>query len=183
MAPMAAAEPSIPIARSAHRYPVPGYLPAVVRSVLPWSRRHVARVSARYRASLDDLWDEAVTALLRAAIYRTPTGTAVDPARHYFQTAVHRACWRYVIRGQQGRPTSVPLEDAAACPELTTPSAEAEALAREAARRAWLLREHAALADARSDHDTTSRLRAAASAADRVARRTRRRSSPSSRSA
>jgi hypothetical protein len=156
-------------------YPVPGYVPAVVRSVLPWTRRHVARVSARYRASVDDLWDEAVTALLRAAIYRTPTGTAVDPARHYFQTAVHRACWRYVIRGHQARPVPVPLEDAAACPELAAPSAEDDAIAREAVRRACILREHAALADARGDTDTTRRLRDAASAAATVARTVRRR--------
>jgi hypothetical protein len=67
-------------------------------------------------------------------------------------------------------------------PVETAPSAEDEAIAREAARRAWVLREHAALAAARGDDDTTSRLRAAASAAERVTRRPRRRS-PSSRSA
>jgi hypothetical protein len=65
---------------------------------------------------------------------------------------------------------------------LTSPSAEETAIAREAARRASTLREHAPLAAARGDDDTTTRLQAAASAADRVARRPRRRSSPSSRS-
>ncbi|HKB36286.1 MAG TPA: hypothetical protein VKD72_07520, partial [Gemmataceae bacterium] len=71
-------------------------------------------------------------------------------------------------------PTPVPLEDAAACPELAAPSAEAEALAREAAHRALVLREHVALADARGDSDTTRRLHDAASAAT-VARTVRRR--------
>jgi hypothetical protein len=52
--------------------------------VLPWTRCHVARVAARYQASQDDLWDEAVTALLRAPMYLLDA-----------RTAVRRACWRY----------------------------------------------------------------------------------------
>ena len=66
---MAAAELSNPAARPADRYPIPGYVPAVVRPVLPWTRRHVARVAAGLPASRDDLWDEALSALLRAAMY------------------------------------------------------------------------------------------------------------------
>ena len=54
------------------RFPVPAYLPALVRPVLPWTRRHVARVAVRYQATLADLWDEALTALLRAAVYYQP---------------------------------------------------------------------------------------------------------------
>src|SRR5262249_37399609 len=105
---------------------------------------------------------------------------------HYCRTAVHRACWRYVVRDhvrRQRHGTRVALEDATGSAELTAPSAETEAIARDAARRAWLLREHAALAAARGDTDTTSRLRGPASAAARVARRPRRRSPRSSRSA
>jgi DNA-directed RNA polymerase specialized sigma24 family protein len=167
---VADARPVALIGATAH-FPVPAYLPAVVRPVLPWTRRHVARVSARYHASLDDLWDEALTGLLRTSIHWQPALGAFAP---YACTAVHRACWRYCLRGRRVR--LVGLEEH---PAETAPSAEDEAIAREAARRAWILREHAALAAARGDDDTTSRLRAAASAADRVARPTRRRSSSS----
>jgi hypothetical protein len=182
-------------------------VPAEVRPVLPWIRRHVERVARRYDASLTDLWDEAVTALIRAAVYFKPQDPAAYrstqyaqplPAaksfRYYAQLAVHRACWRYVIRGQATQVRTIPLEQDTALPEhhrahaglpaaLFAPSAEDEAIARDAARRACILREHAELAAARGDDDTTSRLRAAASAADRVARRPRHHSSPSSRSA
>jgi hypothetical protein len=161
-----------PLSLSVRPYPVPGYVPAVVRPVLPWTRRHVARVAARYHASQDDLWDEAVTALLRASFHWQPALGAFGP---YGRTAIHRACWRYVIRGHEHDPRLVPLEDAPLPLELAAPSAEDEAIAREAARRAWLLRQHAALADARGDNDTTSRLRDAASAAAMVARTVRRR--------
>ena len=145
-----------------------------MRPVLPWTRRHVARVAVRYQATLADLWDEALTGLLRTSIHWQPALGAFAP---YACTAVHRACWRYCLRGRRVR--LVGLEEH---PVETAPSAEDEAIAREAAHRVLVLRQHAALADARGDDDTTSRLRAAASAADRVARRPRRRS-PSSRSA
>jgi hypothetical protein len=166
--------------------------------MLPWTRRHVARVATRYGASQDDLWDAALTALIRAAVYfreqpadayqATIYARPLPAARsltYYARLAVNRACWRYVIRGQATQVRTVPLEDAGdpRVPDaLTSPSAEDTAIAREAARRAWILREHAALAAVRGDDDTASRLCAAASAADRVARRPRRRS-PSSRSA
>jgi hypothetical protein len=137
-----------------------------------------------YGLGPDDLWDETVTALLRAAIHYDPA--AGTTFRHYAQRAVNRACWRYLVRDHLRRTrhgTRVALEDVVASAELMAPSAEAEAIARDAARRAWLLREHAATAAARDDEDTTSRLRAAASATDRVATRSRRRASPSSGSA
>ena len=183
---MTAAESSIPATGQADRVPVPGYVPReFLGPLVPWSQRFVFRLAATTGASLDDLWDEALTALLRPTIHgdRVPGACGNTIGGRYGQTAVRRACWRYVMRGRVGRPTPVPLEDAAACPELTVPSAEAEVLAREAAgRRAWILREQAALADARGTDDTAGRLRAAASAADRVAR-CRRRRPPQSRSA
>jgi hypothetical protein len=172
-------------------FPVPAYLPARVRPVLPWTRRHVTRVAVRYQATLADLWDEALTALLRAAVYYQPQDASTYRSdryttplpdersfRYYAKIAVNRACWRYCIRGRRVR--LVRLEGH---PVETAPSAEDEAIAREAARRAWILREHAAIADARRDEDITSRLRVAASAAHRVARRSRRRASPASKSA
>jgi hypothetical protein len=189
---MAAAEPANLAGRPADRYPVPGYVPALVRPVLPWARRHVARVTARYGASQDDLWDEAMTALIRAAVYfreqpasgyqATTYGRPLPAARsltYYARLAVNRACWRYVIRGQATRVQTIPLEDDDRATALI-PSAEDEMIARVAARRAWILHQHTALAAARGDDDTTSCLRAAASAADRVPRRPRRHSSPSS---
>ena len=129
----------------------------------------------------------AVVALV-GALGGRPAADA-QQAHHKAQLAVHRACWRYVIRGQATRVRTVPLEQDGALPEhhrvhagfpasLLAPSAEDEAIARDAVRRACTLREHAELAAARGDGDTTSRLRAAASAADRVARRPRHHSYP-----
>jgi hypothetical protein len=175
--------------------PVPGYLPALARPVLPWARRHVARVARRYGTSIDDLWDETVTALLRAAVYFKPTAGAFAPYAH---TAIHRACWRYVIRQAAKRPPMVPLGAFAGFDlmhtsyrallgridgrtaeeverELAWPSAEEEVIAREAAHRAWLLREHAVIASSRGDIDTTTRLLDAATVAATVARAVRRR--------
>ena len=187
---MADAPPPASLGATRH-FPVPAYLPARVRPVLPWTRHHVARVAVRYQATLADLWDEALTALLRAAVYYQPQDAATyrsdgyttplpdaQSFRYYAKIAVNRACWRYCLRGRRVR--LVGLEEH---PVEPVPSAEDEAIAREAARRAWILSEHAAFADARGDVDTASRLRAAASAAERVARRTRRKSRASSRSA
>lgn len=155
-------------------YPVPSYVPPVALPLLPWARGHVRRVAARYGVSRDDLWDEAITALLRASCHWQPGRGAFGP---YARTAVHRGLWQFVVRGhvrrsRHGRP--VPLADVVECQELTVPSAEAEAIARDAARRAWALREHAALADTRGDDDTTTRLLEAAREADSVARRRQR---------
>jgi hypothetical protein len=164
-------------------FPVPTYLPALVLPVLPWTRRHVARVAVRYQATLADLWDEALTALLRAAVYYQPQDTTTyrsdrytkplpdeQSFRYYAKIAVNRACWRYCLRGRPVR--LVGLEEH---PLETAPSAEDEAIAREAAQRGLILRQHAALADARGDSDTTRRLHDAASAAATVARTVRRR--------
>jgi len=151
---------------SAARYPLPSYLPDIVREtrMAHWAQRHVGTVAARYHLGIDDLWDEAVTAPIRAAAYHKPE---LGPSGPYAATAVHRACWRYVVRGHQIRPTMVPLEETAL--PFTVPSAEAEAPGREAARRAWILRQHAALANTRGDHDTATRLRDAATTATRTA--------------
>ena len=159
-----------PCRASTARYPLPSYLPEIIRDtrMAHWAQQHVATVATRYRLGPDDLWDEAITALIRAAAYYQP---AAGPFGPYAATAVHRACWRYVVRGHQSRPILVPLEETAGCLELTATSAEAEALARETASRAWILLQHAALADTRGDHDTTTRLLDAAAAATRAARR------------
>jgi hypothetical protein len=169
----------------ANSLPVPGYLPAIGRPVLPWIRRHVTRVAARYAASQDDLWDEAVSAPVRASFHWQPALGAFAP---YARTAVHRACWRYVIRGQATQVSAVPLELKVTGPSksrlwheravlpgaFTAPSSEDEAIAREAARRALVVRQHAALADARGDSDIIPRLRDAASVAARMAHTVRR---------
>jgi hypothetical protein len=153
--------------------PVPGYLPAVVRPLVPWTQHYVATVARRRGLALHDLWDEAVTALLRVALYADFGTGRVDPRMHYAQTAVRRACWRYVVRQAVKRPATTALEDVDR--ECASASAEDELIAREAVRRAWLLREHAAIADARGDVDTTTRLLEAATAATTVARAVRRR--------
>src|SRR5262249_3051434 len=48
---------------------VPIFLPDLVRPLLPWTRRHVHQIARRYAVSLADCWDEAKTALRRAAVY------------------------------------------------------------------------------------------------------------------
>ena len=82
---------------------MPAYLPDVAREVLPWAVNHTRRVSRRYPlASLEDLWDETVTALLRASVhYRRDFGHFVP----YAQTCVHRALWRYCVRPMYGSGT------------------------------------------------------------------------------
>jgi hypothetical protein len=57
-------------------------MPPFVRRVLPWARRHVAAVARRYGLGQHDLWDETLTALLRAAIYYTPEIGAFAPYAH-----------------------------------------------------------------------------------------------------
>ena len=148
------------------------------------------RLAAQYRAR-QAFWDETIAALLRAALYYD---AGSGPFAGYAHTAIHRACWRYVCRQVEKRPLLLVIAsvdrdagtgDDSAHPrhdyvdldaELAWPSAEDEVLAREAARRAWLLREHAALAATHGDDDTVTRLRDAATEATTVARATRRRS-------
>jgi DNA-directed RNA polymerase specialized sigma24 family protein len=130
-------------------------------------------VARRYHTGLDDLWDETIAALLRATLHYDAAG---GPFAGYAHTAIHRACWRYVVRQAAKRPPMVSLEDAGEFLELTAPSAEDEAIAHDAARRAWLLREHAALAAARGDTATSTTLEDAATAASTVAHPRQRRS-------
>jgi hypothetical protein len=152
------------------RYPVPVYLPASCASVLPWARRHAAHVAARARVAPADCWDEAVTALLRAAVFFRP---GAGTFHRYAQTAVTRGLWRVTraAHTQQRHGTPVALEEAPMLTALTAPSAEEEACARElAAQRARVLREHAALATDCGDVRTARQLRAAAATAARTAR-------------
>src|SRR5262249_32766201 len=139
-------------------FPVPGYLPSSVRKVVPWARRHVARVAARYNLPPDDLWDEAITALIRASVYPDDPGKIAGTKDRYCQTAIHRACWHYVIRGHErrrvrglgqmlsltaihegGGPTqgyvgrSSTVQDPELALEVAYASAEEEVMAREAA--------------------------------------------------
>src|SRR5262245_66462763 len=136
-------------------------------------------MSACYGVGIEDLWNEVIAALLRVSIHRAENAHEIRGCDHYCRTAVHRACWRYVVRDhvrRQRHGTRVALEDVAQSVELTAPSAETEAIARDAARRAWILREHAALAAAQGDADTATRLCDAANEAATVARTSRRRS-------
>jgi len=77
--------------------PMPGYLAPIAWPELAWCRRHVNRVAGLYKVSLSDLWDETVTALVRATIYHDP---ARGPFKGYAHACVHRACWRYVVAPQ-----------------------------------------------------------------------------------
>jgi hypothetical protein len=58
----------------------------------------VARVSARYGVGIEDLWNEAIAALLRVSIHRAENAHEIRAGDHYCRTAIHRACWRYVVR-------------------------------------------------------------------------------------
>jgi hypothetical protein len=108
-------------------YPVPSYLPDAAVALVPWARDHVSRVARRYNASRDELWDEALTALLRAALHYEPASGAFPP---YGRTAVHRGLWRFVIRRHQVKPTQS-LSDTE-LERLSAHSPEDELLAREA---------------------------------------------------
>ena len=118
---------------------MPGYLPASVRPLLPWARQHVAAVAARYPVSIDDLWDEVVTALLRVTLHSEPWERTQKRAgtqelhTHYTKTAIHRACWRYVCRRAEKRPRVLAIGDEVDLDlELAWASAEEEVMAREA---------------------------------------------------
>jgi hypothetical protein len=146
-------------------------VPAEVCPVLPWTRRHVARVAARARVDRGDVWDEAIAALLRAALFFRPGAGSFTT---YAKLAVSRGLWRYIERAALTRRRHgalVSLADVLMHPALTSPSAEAEAIAIDTARRAELLRQHAALATARADHATAARLREAADTATQTGRR------------
>lgn len=117
------------------RFQVPAYLPAEARSQVPWAERYVLRLARRNpTVSLEELWDETIAALLRAAVYfRDGSGTF----RAYAQTAVQRGLWRYVLPDQTPGHTHHPRRAVVAVEDvpvdlLTAPSAEDEAAAREA---------------------------------------------------
>jgi hypothetical protein len=158
-----------PMTERAPRLLVPGYLPQNARAVLPWTRRYVAKLAAQQTAPLEDLWDEAIAALLREGVhYDSSSGYRFST---YACNSVIRGCWRYAARAQHrarklGARHAI---DETLAGELWAPSAEDEAAAREALRRAVLLREHAALATARGDLDTTTRLPDAATTAEGLA--------------
>ena len=110
--------------------------------LLPWARQHVTRVMRRYHLPPHDLWDETITALIRASVHYVPCKGATF--RHYAQRAVNRACWRYVVASAVGaqratgrtherapRPELCSLDAV----ELAWHSSEDEVMAREAA---WL---------------------------------------------
>ena len=102
-------------ARSHTVFPVPPYLPHPPRALPPWTRRYVAATARRSQLPLADAWDEAITALLRAAVYFQP-GAGTFHA--YARTAVIRGLWRYCRR-----PSRLPLDELPAR-ALTAPSAE-----------------------------------------------------------
>jgi hypothetical protein len=105
-----------------------------VRPLVPWTLRYVAAQASRHHLGIDDLWDEALTALLRVSLYADfvsgNTTGGIHPRMHYAQTAVRRACWRYVIRQALKRPRTYSLDG---CADRAVPSVEEELLAREAA--------------------------------------------------
>ena len=83
---------------------------------------HVVRVSRKAGVSLEDCWDEAITALIRAAVHFRPEppagkgggrdGSAYDPVKAfgaYARLAIQRGCWRYCVRGV--RAPTLGLED------------------------------------------------------------------------
>src|SRR5262249_7182317 len=103
--------------------------PASVRAVLPWARQHVVRVSRRYDVSVADLWDETVTALLRVSLHHD-TPEQIRRGDRYSRTAVHRACWRYVVRQAVKQPRLSDVDELG--PHDVYASAEDEVMAREA---------------------------------------------------
>ena len=140
------------------RLPVPGYvweLLAPHTDLIAWTKLHVARVARRYPAvRLQDLWDESLTALIRAKVFfdaeRATPGNVPGkstPFGRYATTAVHRACWRHGVRGTVGKPGVVSYEawaavldaredeDVEPCPEgFVVPGPETIVLALETCR-------------------------------------------------
>ena len=109
-------------------FPVPPYLPAPARTLLPWARRYVAITARRANVPLTDAWDEAITALVRASVYFTP-GAGTFHA--YARTAVIRGLWRYCRR--PARTASSDSLPARALTHWAAPSAEQLAVLAELA--------------------------------------------------
>jgi len=121
---------------------LPGSVPAAVLGgpLVTWTRRYVVRVAARHPVVLADLWDEAVAALVRTTVYGELVHGTIGT--RYGQTAVRRACWRYVVRSSMTHAPLASLEhltqrledEALPCPLfLSSPSPETLLIARETA--------------------------------------------------
>src|SRR5262249_34958256 len=78
-----------------HRFPVPAYLPPATRALLPFARSSCRTAARRSHVPVRDCWDDAVTALLRAALHFRP-GPGTFHA--YATTAIRRGLWRYCRR-------------------------------------------------------------------------------------
>ena len=80
---------------------MPSYLPEVARYVVPWARRKVLELAGKNPdVAVGDLWDEAVAALVRAAVYFDPEtnrGAVTVRFADYAKTAVVRGLWRYAL--------------------------------------------------------------------------------------
>jgi len=63
--------------------------------MVPWTRRYVVALVTREHLAPDDAWDEAMTALIRAACYFRP---GAGSFASYAETAVRRGLWRYCRR-------------------------------------------------------------------------------------
>jgi hypothetical protein len=112
-------------------------------SIVPWARRQVAKLSKSHPVDAGDLWDEAITALLRACVHFKPgAGTFAV----YAKMCVTRGLWRYTLPTLTVRQTPgsrkrgahngynlrhVSLEDVK---DMSVPSAEEIAIARERVR-------------------------------------------------
>ena len=163
---------------------VPIFLPDLVRPLLPWTRRHVHQIARRYAVSLADCWDEAKTALRRAAVYydagrqNAQRPFASRPADLPVLSERHPP-----LRADGGASGLVDAPRAGACPPQSArhgelpdafaadlelrdppyaPSAETAAITRERIvwmLRQWMLRQQDARVDAPGDSDTVAHRR------------------------
>jgi len=104
-------------------FPVPPYLPLPARALLPFARAAAAHAARRSHLPLADCWDEAVTALLRAAIHFRPGPGSFHA---YAQVAIRRGLWRYCRR--PSHPTTISLD---AVPPSPLPDVETLLIALE----------------------------------------------------
>jgi hypothetical protein len=93
-------------AAQAEAFPVPSYLPPAAWALLPFARAYAVAAARRYQLPLADCWDEAITALVRAAVYFRP---GAGRFHAYARIAIRRGLWRYCRR-----PTRTTRELAAA---------------------------------------------------------------------
>jgi len=109
---------------------VPSYLPAIARPLLPGLVTRCLQAAGAYHVSLEDLWDETITALLRATVHYDPSAGPFGP---YARTAVHRALAKACQVGMKRRRVKPHLLSLEHVPdlELTTESPETLAIATE----------------------------------------------------